>query len=227
MVNTFVSKLPHILDQISLTIKVFFSIVLQGVADSDLKFISVEIGAYGKESDGGIFSRSQLRDFFDSNTLDLPCNAPPLPGSDVTLPYFLIGDSAYPLKPYLITRINSNLTYDRRIFNYRHSRARRCIECAFGLLASKWRVLKTTIETKVETVEMIVLSSIVLHNAIICLEGNTDIEIEEWDDTHARNVSNTTRKFQGRHGHHATWVRDQLVQYFVGPGKVSWQDDYV
>ncbi|XP_005103135.1 uncharacterized protein LOC101845256 [Aplysia californica] len=97
-----------------------------------------------------------------ANTTQLPGTAPPLPGSDIVLPYFLIGDSAYPLQ-----RIGSNLTYERRIFSYRHSRARRCIECAFGVLASKWRVLKTAIEAKLETAEMIVLASVALHNAII------------------------------------------------------------
>lgn len=80
--------------------KKFFSIVLQGVADADLKFVSAEVGAYGKESDGGIFSRSQIKNILDSNTINLPSNAPPLTGSDMLLPYFLIGDSAYPLKPY-------------------------------------------------------------------------------------------------------------------------------
>lgn len=208
--------------------KSFFSIVLQGVADSDLKFIAVEVGAFGKESDGGIFSRSQLQNSMDSNAFGLPHNTPPLPGSDIVVPYFLIGDSAYPLKPYLITRITSNLTYERRIFNYRHSRARRCIECAFGVLASKWRILKTTIETKTETAEIIVLASIALHNAIICHEGNRDTDFEEWDDAQARgNDHNKTKNFQGRQGLYATWVRDQLVQYFVGPGKVNWQDNYV
>lgn len=207
--------------------KSFFSIVLQGVADPDLKFVAVEVGAYGKESDGGIFSRSKLQSLFESNAFELPHNAPPLPGSDVALPYFLIGDSAYPLKPYLITRINSNLTYERRIFNYRHSRARRCIECAFGVLASKWRVLKTTIETKIETAEVIVLASIALHNAIICNEGNRDSEYDDWDDTRARGNNEGQRNYQGRPGQHATWVRDQLVQYFIGPGRVNWQDSYI
>jgi hypothetical protein len=35
--------------------KQFFSIVLQGVADCESRFIFVDIGAYGKQSDGGIF----------------------------------------------------------------------------------------------------------------------------------------------------------------------------
>lgn len=40
--------------------KQFFSIVLQGVVGPDYRFIAIEVGAYGKESDGGIFSNSNL-----------------------------------------------------------------------------------------------------------------------------------------------------------------------
>lgn len=211
--------------------KGFFSIVLQGVADSDLKFVAVEVGAYGKESDGGIFSRSQIKRVLSTNTVQLPVTAPPLPGSDIALPYFLIGDAAYPLQPYCMTPISSHLTYERRIFNYRHSRARRCIECAFGALAAKWRVLKTTIETRLETAEMIVLASVALHNAIICLEGieSNEADIEDWNDSSARNEAGCLprTRFQGRPSHHATWIRDQLVGYFTGVGKVDWQDNYV
>lgn len=34
----------------------YFSILLQGVADANKKFIAIEIGARGKQSDGGIFA---------------------------------------------------------------------------------------------------------------------------------------------------------------------------
>lgn len=40
--------------------KHYFSVVLQGIAGPDYKFITIDIGAYGKESDGGVFSNSRL-----------------------------------------------------------------------------------------------------------------------------------------------------------------------
>lgn len=207
-----------------------FSIVLQGVAAPDLKFISVEVGAYGKESDGGIFSRSKTNLHIASNSVDLPSTSG-LPNSSRNLPYFLIGDSAYPLKPYLMTRINSGLSHDQRIYNYRHSRARRCVECAFGVLAAKWRVLKSAICTKVETVENIVMACAVLHNAIIHHEGAKNVDdIEMWNSTSNNPVETADQhdsRRPGRPGHYAAWVREELVRYFNNEGAISWQELYI
>ena len=36
----------------------FFFIVLQGVADAHCKFLTIDVGAMGKQSDGGVFRNS-------------------------------------------------------------------------------------------------------------------------------------------------------------------------
>jgi hypothetical protein len=38
----------------------FFSVVLQGVTDSESRFIFIDMAAYGLQSDGGMFSASAL-----------------------------------------------------------------------------------------------------------------------------------------------------------------------
>ena len=42
------------------TYKQFVSIVLQGPADAKCKFITSDVGAYGRQSDSGIFQESSL-----------------------------------------------------------------------------------------------------------------------------------------------------------------------
>jgi len=61
-------------------------------------------------------------------------------------PYFIIGDDAFPLhkrimKPYS----GKDLHRKERIFNYRLSRARRCIENAFGIFSARWMAVQRTL----------------------------------------------------------------------------------
>ena len=59
------------------------------------------------------------------------------------------------------------LEQDERVFNYRLSRARRCVENAFGILANCWGCLLTTLlQEEPQTVEIIVNACITLHNML-------------------------------------------------------------
>ncbi|XP_011870842.1 PREDICTED: uncharacterized protein LOC105563674, partial [Vollenhovia emeryi] len=48
------------------------SIVLMAICDSDYKFILVDIGAEGRQSDGGIWSRSIMGHAFSRGDMDIP-----------------------------------------------------------------------------------------------------------------------------------------------------------
>ena len=53
----------------------------------------------------------------------------PLPHDDRDIPYFVIGDAAFALRTTLMKPFGAKpLTMEERIFNYRLSRARRCVE---------------------------------------------------------------------------------------------------
>lgn len=95
-----------------------------------------------------------------------------LPGTQVKVPYVFVGDEAYPLLPFLLKPYGGcNLSYEDSTFNQRLSRCRRTVECAFGILYSKCRLLSKCIETKVEVIDHIVKCICVLHNTIIDREG--------------------------------------------------------
>jgi len=48
------------------------------------------------------------------------------------------GDEAYPLEAYLMQPFaRTDVSCEECVFNYSLSRARRCVECAFGILTAK------------------------------------------------------------------------------------------
>lgn len=52
--------------------KKYFSIVLLALVDANYKFIVVHVAELGKNSDGGIYSRSALAKRPEKNTLNIP-----------------------------------------------------------------------------------------------------------------------------------------------------------
>lgn len=79
-----------------------FSIVLLAVCDHEYKFTLVDIGAYGSESDGGIFNRSEIGQGIKNDTLHLPSNSASLPGTNIKTAYYFVGDAAFELSRYLM-----------------------------------------------------------------------------------------------------------------------------
>lgn len=89
---------------------------------------------------------STLCHALENNTLNIP---PPrcLPGSEVKTLFVILPDDAFALKPFMMKPFNFR-GQDRNelIFNYRLSRARRMVESTFGIMADRFRLLRTTIE---------------------------------------------------------------------------------
>lgn len=126
--------------------KKFSSVVLMAIADANLCFTTIDVGAYGKEGDSSVFRDSPLGKKLYSGQLNLP--APRcLPNTNTNpQPFVFVGDEAFKLhtnllRPFPLRRLNPR----RRVYNYRLSRCRRSVECAFGVLANKWRVFHTPI----------------------------------------------------------------------------------
>lgn len=155
----------------------YHSIVLLGVADADKKFLVIDVGALGKQSDGGIFSASELYRRLENGSFNLPPNIM-LPGTTLSVPPVLIGDEAFPLKPYLMRPFPAkNLTPEEEIFNKNLSCARKTIECAFGILRAKWRFLGTALEIPdVGKASILVQTACVLHNLIRDRDGSSDYD---------------------------------------------------
>lgn len=211
--------------------KGFFSIILLAVSDADGLFLSVDIGEFGRNSDGRAFRESAFGKALTHNQLDLP-EPTLLPGEHENsgFPYYFVGDEAFPLlynlmKPYPRRQLTNN---DKRIFNYRLSRGRKSVECAFGLLTSKFRVLETPVCCDVDKIDTIIQAVCVLHNFIRISDGvftNPKIKLNNYS---AENIEVAADIAQGSHQrptNAALALRNRLCNYFMHPnGALPWQN---
>ena len=71
------------------------------IVGPDYKFICVDIGGYGKNSDGGIFEVSNMGRSLKMNLMYIP-GPINFPGQNEPCPHVLIGDEAFALNSYLM-----------------------------------------------------------------------------------------------------------------------------
>lgn len=201
--------------------KNYFSIVLLAVVDSNYNFIYVDVGAYGKESDSTIFSNSTLYKILMRNELPLPHPQPLLNehGNEPPIPYVLVGDEAFGLNKHVMRPYGGqNLDVKKRVYNYRLSRARRYVECAFGIMANKWRILHRPIDTAYNLTTDIVKACCVLHNLVTRHDGlrqQDKLTISMFPQLQP-NINEESLA--------VNFIRDQFANYFMSPlGALPWQ----
>ena len=207
-----------------------FSIVLMALVDAKCRFIYVDVGSYGRNSDGGIFANSSLGKALQQGEMVLP-NYKVLPGAqdEEPMPYVIVGDEAFPLKTWLMRPFpGRNNTEEKRVFNYRLSRARRIVENAFGILAARWRIFHRKIQLQPNSVDKVILATCVLHNYL----QNITTGAAESDGTllEATNDVGECLGFTDLAGvgHHASdnayQVREKFMKYFNSDvGAIPWQ----
>ncbi|XP_036344933.1 protein ALP1-like [Rhagoletis pomonella] len=146
-----------------------FSVVLMAIVGPDYKFLCVDVGGFGRNSDGGIFEASNMGKKFEENLMNMPLPKN-LPNQSQPCQCVLIGDEAFGLKPYLMRPFpykQSKHDLRKEKYNYRLCRARRVVENAFGILAQKFRIFFRPIETKISTTILTIKTACVLHNYLI------------------------------------------------------------
>lgn len=194
--------------------KNYFSTVLFGMCDANFCFTYIEVGSYGKSSDAGIFKNSALFRKLTEGSLSVP---PPrsFPNSNEPYPYVIIGDEAFPLAENLLTPYGGkHLTDAKKIFNYKLSRARRYIECTFGILANKWRIFHRSLDVDIDLIEIIIRATCVLHNFVRRRDGlRENLFIEENMNEIESNMQSLPPDSYHRGNSRATAVRDRYCQY--------------
>ena len=216
------------------------SIVLMAVAGPDYECLYADVGTNGRVSDGGVWNKCGLSQAIEDGIISLP---PPkcLPNGDTEVPHVFVGDDAFALKPHMMKPYSQNgLSADRRVYNYRHSRARRLSENLFGIMANRWRVFLTVLLLSPQSVENVVLTALILHNylrssssrGVYCPAGTVDSESRDGEliyglwrqDSAAQSLLPLTVPTTG---HNATTdaklVRETFKEYFCNEGAIAWQ----
>ena len=166
-----------------------------------------------------------------------------LPGGVQNIPFVLIGDDAFALKKHMMKPYpQQNLTTERRVYNYRHSRGRRISENLFGIIANRWRIYHTVILLESKAVESIILATLALHNMLItssirsiyCPVGLSDTEDVNRELTHGLwRIDICTDSILPLEipakGHNtsvsAKEILDVYADYFMNERAVEWQWD--
>lgn len=137
---------------------------------------------------------------------------------NVSMPYLIIGDPAYPLLEWLIKGYtkSARLTSEEESFNVYLNSDRVCVEIAFGRLKARWRRLLKRIDVHYTYVPHIVSAACILHNIV---ETRKETFLSAWEHTvtmiqtemrqpevtRARNLDNLI----------ASQIRDTLKNYLA------------
>ncbi|KAJ8884113.1 hypothetical protein PR048_015970 [Dryococelus australis] len=141
------------------------------------------------------------------------------------LSHVLIAGEAFGMSTYLVLPYNGkNRTVSSRVYNVHHCRTRRCVESAFGILSSKWRILLKTMACDVQVVTSIVKVCCVLHNFVRDRNGvrfEDTLEITGLYDSDI--IVPVIREKPA-----AYLYRDNFADYFQNPmGSVPWQTNFI
>ncbi|KAJ8393925.1 hypothetical protein AAFF_G00054580 [Aldrovandia affinis] len=200
-----------------------YSIVLLAVVDARYRFRVVDVGAYGRRSDGGtLASSSSARPcrMADWTSLKTGCCQK---------------QSTWDANPMSLWQMRHSHCRDTSCAHSRVQplqkeqgiqlptlRAKMIVENTFGILSAQWRMYRRVIGTSPGNVEKCVKATCVLHNFIRWTAGSPAAERQAPDPVDLQPIrrvgtNNATRE--------AIHVRETLASYFSAEGAVPWQDN--
>jgi len=126
--------------------KSFCSIVMQAVVDHRLLFRDVTAQHPGCNHDASVprdshLFRNNRRMFLERTRVIDGVQFGNNEATDVTLPYYLIGDPANPLRSWIMKDYPQEHIAEQTSFNLYRDKIRILVEQAFGRLKGRWRIL--------------------------------------------------------------------------------------
>ena len=137
--------------------KGFYAFNLQVVCDKKKRVLFRSMKCRGAEHDSTAFKRSSFYKMLDDNWKYLKQKG-----------YYLIGDSAYSIRSFLITPFDDAMhgTAEDN-FNYFHSSSRISIECTFGEIDMRWGILWRPLAFSMKHNTQVIDACLRLHNFIV------------------------------------------------------------
>ncbi|XP_059384683.1 putative nuclease HARBI1 [Carassius carassius] len=145
-------RAPNVNENAFINRKHFHSINVQIICDADMLLTNVVARWPGSTHDSFILRHSSVGRRLEAGAIR---------------DGWLLGDSGYPLKQWLLTPFLNPHSAEERHYNMCHSRARAIVERTIGLFKGRWRCLDCTGGRLLYTPEkvcQIVLACAVLHN---------------------------------------------------------------
>ena len=178
------------------------------------------------------FFHSIIRSQIENGKLELPKPKPLFDGGP-DLPCYFLGDGGFALTKYMMRPYpGKNLDHKHSVFNYRHSRGRRTIECAFGILSNKWAILHRALHLNPENVIAVIKACCVLHNFVRDVEGRYGLHDQFGNPTvvslDSLEIGDALAPLNAHQGNSVTWaknMRELLANYYTSVGSVPWQDE--
>ena len=219
-----------------------FSINPMALVDANYHFTFIDVGNYGSNADGTVFSKSTFGQLYLSHQLDIP-GPKPLPNAPHlgNIPHVIVADEAFPLKPNIMRPYHSipsknvrRLSHPKQIYNYRLSRAHHIVENAFGILVQRWRCFNRHLQLKTTTAIKIVLAACVLHNYLRPKNDETSVAATyvclNPERLEYLGIDGAIIDLDNLNGYksarEAQRIRHTFRDYFVSPdGRLSFQDE--
>ena len=203
--------------------KPVYSLNVQAACDWRLKFFDVVVvKSQGDENacPAAVFNNCTLNASLRDRVIP-PCPTKVVP-SEPEIPIYLLGDSCYPLRTYLMKNYSPAETSKEEFFNTKSSYAANAtIHNAFDIVKERFRILKTAMTMRLEFLPTIIYACFALHNFLhdrgdlghfsktdrpkVSLSNYYDIVDDELDISQARIIRDICSKslkeihFEGDH----------------------------
>lgn len=140
--------------------KYYPSINVCAVADPHFKFTFASIRWPGSCHDSFVLRQTSMWNAFE----------------DRSRQGIILGDSAYPCRQWLMTPFPTPRNRSEEAFNLAHKKTRAIIECAFGMLKKRFRILHDEMRVDPEKAPLLILAAMILHNIAL------DMRMPDFDE---------------------------------------------